>query len=740
MRQAEVKRLKVQIRKKRAIINQLHTSCYLKYQDYAAAVHNEEFQYALIVLYQKLHANYKRINAVHMKKIWHLRRQSGNPAPPPSVCTLPYINLSSKNLTNEQQAALQRGGKYAYPPLDHKTIIRSLPDIENIISKMPKHAQEKTRQVVAHKISSFTECMQNKTQKQEQRALLELKKDPNIVITKDDKSPKMVILNRLDYDMKITEALSSIEYSRVKKDPTNALLRKLAEYKNHSALPVQLRDKCKPPIAPSVPRLFGTIKMHKQGSPARLLVSKTCAPTIQIERALAQYLKPYISKTCYTALNAIEALNAIKSIRTINPSSILATLDVKNLYPSTPTHEAIGILINRLYENQTIPTQEIVEIERLLKFLNMSNYFIFREQIYLQKTGTPMGSPISAVLAECILQEIEKIVLNTTKNKPELYLRYIDDVLIIWNHPQEDLNVLQQELSSVYQSITFLQEIETNNEIAFLDIMIRRHPYHLETAVYRKATYVPAVIPSTSHHPKNQKLAAFYSFLNRLFTHCSTPIYYKRELEWILQVARRHGYHVHEIYRILNKIKCQSEIALTAIRKEKPRYLASVPYLGTITNSIMNNCRPLGLSFGTRAVNIFKTLRNDKDPISVLNRSGVYHIPLPQFNNTGPSGYIGSTRRAFINRIKEHKIDIQKKKVTTAMAKYCAENSIEPLWNSASMIQDIHQTSILYFTEAMYIYLYQDRVCNDEAPVLLPCVWTYILDRLKGKVLPPSHI
>ena len=43
-----------------------------------------------------------------------------------------------------------------------------------------------------------------------------------------------------------------------------------------------------------------------------------------------------------------------------------------------------------------------------------------------------MRSPLAGVMANLFMKNFEKMILSTLAAKPALWLRYVDDVLILW--------------------------------------------------------------------------------------------------------------------------------------------------------------------------------------------------------------------------------------------------------------------------------------------------------------------
>ena len=91
---------------------------------------------------------------------------------------------------------------------------------------------------------------------------------------------------------------------------------------------------------------------------------------------------------------------------------------------------------------------------------------------YQQIFGTAMGSPVSAVMANLVMEDLEKRALSTSNVQPCFWKRYVDDVCAAVN--SNLVQTLQHHLNNIDPSIQFTVERETNRKMSFLDVTVCR--------------------------------------------------------------------------------------------------------------------------------------------------------------------------------------------------------------------------------------------------------------------------
>ena len=71
------------------------------------------------------------------------------------------------------------------------------------------------------------------------------------------------------------------------------------------------------------------------------------------------------------------------------------------------------------------------KIMNLLKLCLESTFFQYNGRHYKQLHGTAMGSPVSVVVAEIVMQHIEKRALAIYDQTLHFWFRYVDDTITI---------------------------------------------------------------------------------------------------------------------------------------------------------------------------------------------------------------------------------------------------------------------------------------------------------------------
>ena len=217
-----------------------------------------------------------------------------------------------------------------------------------------------------------------------------------------------------------------------------------------------------------------------------------------------------MGNTNYTVKNRVEFCNQMEHIQ-LRESNELVSFEVVSLFTSIPVELAIQVATDGLCNDDTlhdrtaIPVDDIID---LLDFCLSTTNFKYDNTHYQQVIvfGTARGSLVSAVIANLVTKDLEQRALSTSLIQLCIWKRYVNEVCATVKSSL--VQTLHQHLNNSEQSIQFTVERETNREISFLDVSIRRRDNgQLSTKVYRKPTHTERYLAFDSHHPVTHKRA-----------------------------------------------------------------------------------------------------------------------------------------------------------------------------------------------------------------------------------------
>jgi len=127
-----------------------------------------------------------------------------------------------------------------------------------------------------------------------------------------------------------------------------------------------------------------------------------------------------------------------------------------------------------------------------------------------------MGSRLAPVFANIFMEWLEQEALETYKVKPKTWYRYVDNTFIQWKLEKNELNQFLKHINNIHNNIQFTMETENNQQIAFLDVLIKRAPEgKFSTTVYRKNTHTDRYLHADSHHCPSQKMGFLHTMATR---------------------------------------------------------------------------------------------------------------------------------------------------------------------------------------------------------------------------------
>nr|VZI23004.1 unnamed protein product [Spirometra erinaceieuropaei] len=154
----------------------------------------------------------------------------------------------------------------------------------------------------------------------------------------------------------------------------------------------------------------------------------------------------------------------------VQSDEIMISFAATSLFTSISPNVAREVLRKRLEEAYD-ETQNALKIEHLMRLFEFcqQTFFTFAGETYKQIKGTPMGSPVSGLLAELVLQELEKIAF--IQHEPVFWRRYVNDTFPIVK--KDMLQHFHNLPNAVFPNIKFTRAEEQEQQLPFLDVLVR---------------------------------------------------------------------------------------------------------------------------------------------------------------------------------------------------------------------------------------------------------------------------
>ena len=255
---------------------------------------------------------------------------------------------------------------------------------------------------------------------------------------------------------------------------------------------------------------------------------------------MANLLYP-LTQNEFTAKDSFEVVEQIRKVPVdlFEQGYKYVSLDVTSLFTNVPLTKTIDIVLDRGYKDHIINTTlKKNTLKKLLKDSCTKTAFLFNNKVYKQKDGVSMGSSLGPVLANIIMTELEKKVVDSliAEDKIKFYTRYVDDTLLLLK--EENIDYIFNKFNAFHKNIQFTIDYFPDNHVHFLDITINKN----KTDLYYKPTHTGQYSNITSNTPWNYKTAWIKALYHRAQKICSTNELFKEQIKKLKMFMSWNGY------------------------------------------------------------------------------------------------------------------------------------------------------------------------------------------------------
>ena len=193
----------------------------------------------------------------------------------------------------------------------------------------------------------------------------------------------------------------------------------LLELKRKDELPERLYQRIYS-TAGKIPLINGLPKVHKPGIPLSPIVSFTSSPTYKLSKHMSDLLSLLVGRS-FSAVRNSKGFVEFISAQSLEEEEVLVSFDVTSLFTNIPINKAIDVAVQRLNADETLDTTNLAvqSIINLLRLYLEETLFQFRGQYYQQTFGTALGSSVSMIVVNLVMEEVEERALATFDPPPQ---------------------------------------------------------------------------------------------------------------------------------------------------------------------------------------------------------------------------------------------------------------------------------------------------------------------------------
>ena len=298
-----------------------------------------------------------------------------------------------------------------------------------------------------------------------------------------------------------------------------------------------------------------TMKVHKSPLKSRPIVS--CSGSllegigvwIDDKLKIAAREQPSYFKSSYDLKQELLSMD-------IPPNTYLFTADARAMYTNIPTDRALNFIGDYLRET-AFPDVPVEALMSALRLVMKNNVFQFGDCVYLQKTGTAMGTPPAPGWATLYFALCENKVVPDFQENVYFYKRFIDDIIGLWtitNSHTQDANWkafktnINDPIFKLKWDFSPLQKTAD-----FMDLTLSIVGNRIETTLYEKPHSLHLYIPPSSCHPPGLLPGVVHGCIHRFFTLCTNHADIKKKMnEFYLQLRRR-GWQPYQLLPVFRK-------------------------------------------------------------------------------------------------------------------------------------------------------------------------------------------
>lgn len=650
-----------------------------------------------------------------------------------------FKNLSQTTIPTNVAEFLSLGPNFSIEPTRKEVpILKILAEVETTSYENLPVSKSIVSNRVANLITNFInkqECRANQFQLLFNQSRKFLKENAEIMITRADKGNVTVCMDVHQYTQLSLNILSDTEfYQPINRDPTTTFQQKANKLivqlkKDNMVTPEEAKQLM---IYNSKPaRFYGLPKIHKPQLSLRPIISSISCPNSKIANLATTILsKSYNKNNRYYISDSFQFSEFINNFE-LPYGYVLVSFDVVSLFTNIPLQLLIDSISDKwssISQHCKIPYFRFI---KLVDFIFHSTYFTFNNRFYKQIYGTPMGSEVSPIAAQYVMDMVLDKCIAKLPFKIPFIKKYVDD--IICAVPEQTVAYTLYILNSFHQKIQFTVENETNFSVPFLDTLVIRRDTVVVTDWYTKPTSSGRYINYFSYHSHRMKTNVILNMKNRILK-LSNPEFHNTNLQKLYRIMKQNSYPSWLLKKIIFGVPTRNPIDRRQIAveltpaaftyKSLPYYVGLSDRIASLFNQIPGikfayyNCKKIG--------DIYTSLKDKTPPLQ--QSDVVYSVKCGDC----PKIYIGQTGRNLSARITSHRSDIRLNKTSCQLSIHSNTSLHSPDYSSVKILDVERHWKKRLFLEMVRISQTDDPMNSRRDIEGLSDIYSNIIQLLKN--------
>lgn len=438
----------------------------------------------------------------------------------------------------------------------------------------------------------------------------------NLIVAQADKAKSAIIMDKGTYIQKVYDILSDKScYQKARFSCLKGYI-----YVNNQLLDEAIKlgiitpnqAKTIRPDEVHNPRMYGTIKTHKDGAPARPIVNTRHSPGYALNKLMTKRWQEMFPDLTYSIDNSSSTKQLLDTIQ-LAPNDRIFSFDVVsmfNKFDPKMTHDILKTwidnkrekIIKQLQQQKTYIATKDSQINQkiahhqkewekdkflLRAFIKINLHFTeiaFNKQVWKQKEGYKMGTSISTF--GCNVTMVHILNWATAQTGPiKLLIKYTDDLLLI--DTKEKIEQIFMLLNTFNTRIQFEMEEETDGIINFLNITIIRHKDQtITTKWYAKPMSSNRILSYQSEHQSGIARNTAKSFVMGMLE-LTTPKYRKEIENKAMHIMKVNAFPYKTALQILNECITATQGRNCPPPRTPAQYAyKAIPYIQGLTPAI----------------------------------------------------------------------------------------------------------------------------------------------------------